>query len=226
MSTSAPGPPSRLERPGVAPAREAVHEANNLLQAIAAEAYLLLDRAGDDPARVLLGRIADQAVAAGHALSRVVEPAIDEPLAPLGAGDLVAAALAEVEARATRRGVALTRDVDPAPRVLARRRALVHALVNLLVNAVQSGARRVSLAVGAGGPRRLRVRVRDDGPGIPGAVRALLLQAPVTTKPPREGMGLGLLIARQVFEEHGGRLAIDSRAGEFTEVSVDLPVVE
>ncbi|MCO5172032.1 MAG: HAMP domain-containing histidine kinase [Planctomycetes bacterium] len=224
---SAPGHPSSLEERHVPPAREAVHEANNLLQAIAAEAHLLLERVADPTDRGLLGRIADQAVAAGQAIGRLVDPASDEALTPVGVAEVVDAALAGAEARAERRGVALVSDVDPASgRLLARRSQLVHALLNLLVNAVQSGARRVSLSAEPGAPGRVRVRVRDDGPGIPPPVRALLLQARVSTKRKDEGAGDGLLIARRVVEEHGGGLAIDSSPGEFTEVLVDLPVVE
>jgi signal transduction histidine kinase len=45
-----------------------------------------------------------------------------------------------------------------------------------------------------------------------------------TTKPPGRGMGLGLFLARAVFESVGGAMAIDSRQGQGTRVTVTVPV--
>ncbi len=45
-----------------------------------------------------------------------------------------------------------------------------------------------------------------------------------TTKPPGEGTGLGLSLSHDiVVKQHGGRIDVDSRVGEFTEFIVTLP---
>ncbi len=55
------------------------------------------------------------------------------------------------------------------------------------------------------------MRIADSGPGIPEKLREVVFQPFVSTK--KEGTGLGLPIARQVFEEHGGWLNLHCPPG-------------
>jgi signal transduction histidine kinase len=69
---------------------------------------------------------------------------------------------------------------------------------------------------------RTALRVRDDGPGIPEAVRGRLFTPYFTTK--SSGTGLGLAICRRLVEAHGGTIRlVESRPGH-TEFEVDLPL--
>ena len=45
-----------------------------------------------------------------------------------------------------------------------------------------------------------------------------------TTKPSGQGTGLGMSICHEIVEQHQGHISIDSAEGEFTEVTIDLPV--
>jgi signal transduction histidine kinase len=55
----------------------------------------------------------------------------------------------------------------------------------------------------------LRIRVADDGPGIPAAVRPRIFEPGFSTK--QRGWGIGLSLARRIIEEnHGGRLTLVS----------------
>jgi signal transduction histidine kinase len=88
--------------------------------------------------------------------------------------------------------------------------ALLHAVINLLVNAVDAveeagGARRVALRVLAS---PLQVRVSDEGLGIPAEHLPRLFEPRFTTKPPGRGTGLGLHIARQVMQRAGGEVVL------------------
>jgi signal transduction histidine kinase len=88
--------------------------------------------------------------------------------------------------------------------------ALLHAVINLLVNAVDAveeagGARRVALRVLA---KPLQVRVSDEGTGIPAEHARRLFEPRFTTKPPGRGTGLGLHIARQVMQRAGGDVVL------------------
>ena len=57
-------------------------------------------------------------------------------------------------------------------------------------------------------PHAGRVLVTDDGPGIPEERRELVFQPFFTTKKQKEGRGLGLYIAREIAEYHGGALTL------------------
>ena len=70
----------------------------------------------------------------------------------------------------------------------------------------------------------VEVRVRDNGTGIPEDVRARMFDPFFTTKPPGEGTGLGLSLSHDIIvKQHGGRMDVDTRVGEFTEFVITLP---
>ena len=70
----------------------------------------------------------------------------------------------------------------------------------------------------------VEIRVRDNGTGIPPELRDRLFQPFFTTKPTGEGTGLGLSISWDIVtQQHGGTIAVDSVAEEFTEFTIRLP---
>ncbi len=70
----------------------------------------------------------------------------------------------------------------------------------------------------------VEVRVRDNGGGIPAEIRDKLFQPFFTTKPTGQGTGLGLSISYEIVtKQHGGTIAVASKAGDFTEFTVRLP---
>jgi signal transduction histidine kinase len=69
----------------------------------------------------------------------------------------------------------------------------------------------------------VRVVFRDHGVGIPEELQERVMNPFVTTKPSAEGTGLGLSISHEIVQKHGGLLTIESVAGEYTEVIVELP---
>jgi signal transduction histidine kinase len=71
---------------------------------------------------------------------------------------------------------------------------------------------------------RVEVRVRDNGAGVPRAVRDKLFEPFFTTKPPGSGTGLGLSISYDiVVHGHGGELRLESEEGRYAEFIVTLP---
>jgi len=70
----------------------------------------------------------------------------------------------------------------------------------------------------------LELAIRDRGAGMPSEILARIGEPFFTTKPPGRGMGLGLFLARAVVEAVGGRLEIESEAGQGTCVRVRLPM--
>jgi two-component system sensor histidine kinase TctE len=122
------------------------------------------------------------------------------------------------------RGVAVAARVRGAPpRVAAVEDDLRRALDNLVQNALRHAASEVRVTVG----RRARwahVRVADDGPGVPPADRGRIFRAGDRGSAPRgEGRGLGLAIARELAERHGGRLTLDA-VGPGASFRLSLPL--
>jgi signal transduction histidine kinase len=84
---------------------------------------------------------------------------------------------------------------------------------NLLANAIKYTPARGNISVGLRlEPERLQVEFRDDGPGIPPALHQRIFQRffRASGAENQKGSGLGLLIARNVVEAHGGRLTVES----------------
>lgn len=71
---------------------------------------------------------------------------------------------------------------------------------------------------------RVEITVRDNGIGIPEAIRNKIMQPFFTTKPTGEGTGLGLSLSYDiVVKVHGGSISVDSLEGEFTQFVISLP---
>jgi signal transduction histidine kinase len=69
------------------------------------------------------------------------------------------------------------------------------------------------------------ITVKDNGTGIPEGIREKIMQPFFTTKPAGEGTGLGLSLSYDiVVKGHGGNIDVDTKAGEFTEFIITLPL--
>jgi signal transduction histidine kinase len=111
--------------------------------------------------------------------------------------------------------------------IVGDRRRLEQAIGNVLRNAVHftpSGGR--VLVHAAGTSRGVEIVISDNGPGIAPAEQALVFDRFQRSGPQREGhnaLGLGLPLARQFVEAHGGTLTLESEVGHGTSVTCFLP---
>lgn len=71
--------------------------------------------------------------------------------------------------------------------------------------------------------KAVQVVIFDNGDGIPQEILEKVFDSRFTTKPAGEGTGLGLFIAREIIEKHGGNILVESEAGAFTKFVVTLP---
>ncbi len=122
-----------------------------------------------------------------------------------------------------RKGVSLSLSAAAGPQqIVADGLQLKHALLNLVLNAVQATPPGGSIAIETGGDARaLEISVTDGGEGMAPDVVPRVFEAFFTTR--EGGTGLGLPIARRIVEAHGGTLTIQSREGEGTAACLSLP---
>jgi signal transduction histidine kinase len=139
-------------------------------------------------------------------------PATAPPPALVDLADLAADAAERHAGAAARAGVRIEvwRSGRPA-RVAADPDLIRRALDNLIANAIRHSppGGRVRVAASRRGGTA-HVRVRDEGEGVHADDRERIFLAGERGRAPRgDGLGLGLSIAREIAEAHGGRLALD-----------------
>lgn len=203
------------------------HEVKNPLSGIRGAAQLLEQNAGEDD-RELCRLIQDEADRIRGLVDRM-DMFSERPveLAPVNIHQVL-----DHVRRVAQTGFAahlrITEEYDPSlPQVWGNRDQLVQILLNLVKNAAeavepQNGEIQLVTAFHHGvriavpGSRErmhlpLQVMVRDNGPGIPEAIRATLFEPFVTTK--RGGQGLGLALVAKLVADQGGLIECDSRPG-------------
>ena len=113
----------------------------------------------------------------------------------------------------------LARHIAPSPLDPAQ---IKQVLVNLIKNAIQAmtrdGVLTVETAMASDG---VVLSVGDTGSGIPEPVLRRLFEPFFTTK--TTGHGLGLVITRRIILDHGGDIRVESKPGEGTTFTLDLP---
>jgi signal transduction histidine kinase len=101
---------------------------------------------------------------------------------------------------------------------------LKRAILNIASNALD--------AMGPGGTFTFSSRLEDSfvdlvlsdtGHGIPAELQGRIFE-PFFTHGKARGIGLGMSITRKIIEEHGGRIQLESRLGEGTRFTLQLPL--
>jgi two-component system nitrogen regulation sensor histidine kinase GlnL len=224
--------PAAVATPLSATLRGFAHEVKNPLAGLRGAAQLLQRRVGDEDLAMLAGLViaeADRLTALANRLlhheggaARWTSVNLHELLERLSG-------LLQAEPAAPQ----LRHDYDPSlPDVQGDPDRLQQVLLNLARNAIEAGARTVTLRTRVEhgirmGERTVRTALRvdlvDDGAGVPEALRDNLFQPLVSGR--ADGSGLGLALSREIAREHGGELRYTSRAGE-TVFSLYLPLLQ
>jgi signal transduction histidine kinase len=199
------------------------HELKNPLGAIKALVQLSARAEQDPEIRLRLEVVEDevermQAILQGYlSFSRPLEALHPEPIEVGAIADDVTAVL---EARADDARVAVRRAGDA--RITADPRRLKEALLNLVANAIEATppGGSVQIRIAERGDR-VELSVEDTGRGMPPEVLARIGTPFFTTR--EKGTGLGVLLARGVFQQHGGTLEYASTPGRGTVATATLP---
>jgi two-component system, NtrC family, sensor kinase len=123
------------------------------------------------------------------------------------------------------RDVEVVRENGQLPRVECLPHQINQVVMNLVLNARQ--------ATSAGGTITIRthandtdafISIADTGTGMTPEIAARIFEPGFTTKGGRIGMGLGLLICRQIIDQHGGSIDVRTAPGAGTTFTVRLPL--
>jgi len=221
------------------------HDFNNLLTIISGYVCMLLDSDSLPPAA---GEALKRTFAASQRATGLVRqllllrrklsltPAVIDLNTEVG---LIAGELRETL------GESVVVEFEPSPdspRVSADVGMLDQLMTNLANNARDAMARggRLTFAVGLGSPGREKAQeqrpartgdfasltVRDTGCGIPAPALPRIFEPFFTTKKEGRGSGMGLAIARDIVERHGGWIEVETEVGAGTEFRIYLPLTQ
>lgn len=213
------------------------HELNNPLQGVVGIAQNLRARAAAGRAEPTTVRDLDTLVQCAMRCKKTVEDllvfarpqfAVREPFKT---SDAIGSVRELMASRLKTDRIELRLEPDPAERhVVGNVQRLEQVFVNLFANAcdaTRGAAERPEIRVRLRQEgSRLRVEVADNGPGLAQEAKDRVFEAFFTTKPVGRGTGLGLAIAKQIVEEHGGRIGCESSPGRGATFTIELPTVE
>ena len=187
-------------------------------------------------------RSVDQILRAGWYLLELINEILDLSLVesgklslsmePVSLAEVMLECQAMIEAQAQKRGVSVTfANLDEDFSVIADRTRIKQVLINLLSNAVKYNQAQGFVVVSwvMGGEGRVRISVRDSGPGLSARQQTQLFQpfnrlgqeASV-----EEGTGIGLVMTKRLVELMGGRIGVDSVEAAGSTFWVELDVSE
>jgi two-component system NtrC family sensor kinase len=204
------------------------HQVNNPLTGILGFAELLLSEVpADDPRHDEVAIIRDEAVRARTIVRALLEFARPRPpqRIPASLNDLARSTLELVRVRAHETDVAIVADYGEVPCLELDPDAVKQVFLNLFNNAIdampEGGTLRVSAEqVGD----RVRVVVGDTGIGMDEETRRRIFTPFFSTRAANgDGTGLGLSVSRQIVENHGGTIEVESTLGEGAAFTVWLP---
>ncbi|MDQ8046267.1 MAG: ATP-binding protein, partial [Solirubrobacteraceae bacterium] len=223
------------------------HDFNNVIGAILSYARVaeVELKAGESPAQSI-GEIARGARRAGDIVQRMLTFSREEAPRQVAfdLGDVVREAESLVRPTLPSSIDVTTTVEEELPRLVGDPTQLHQVVVNLLTNAGQAIGEdgghivvelirtrceegQLTATTRDGTPVDcVRLRIRDDGPGMPAAIAQRVFDPFFTTKGPQKGTGLGLSAVQSIITNHGGAVNVESRMGEGAQFTVYLPVRE
>lgn len=206
------------------------HQVNNPLSGVLGYAELLLaDLPAHDPRRADLEVIRDEALRARTiiwALRDFARPA-EQQVHATDLNGLVARTVALLRYPSSRQGVMIEVASDELPMIELDPQAIQQAILNVLTNAIQATPRdgRIDIETCTQGDRAL-IRVVDQGVGMDDETMTRAFEPFFASRPEPGAIGLGLTIARDIVERHGGTIRLASRPTGGTTAEILLPLVQ
>ena len=211
------------------------HELNNPLTAITVQADLLQEESADDEPAGLAADISQAAARCVRLVRHFLTLARQDPpeKTAVNINESIEDAMQVLTYTLQLDDIEVELNLRPdLPLLWADPHQLHQVVINLITNALQAlhdapPPRQITITTRfEATPDRVIVEVADNGPGISPEVLERILEPFFTTKPPGVGTGLGLPLCQGIIESHGGRLRVESEAGQGAVFRVELPVTE
>ena len=124
-----------------------------------------------------------------------------------------------------KQGVEVVRDFDEVSLISCYPDELVQVWINLISNAIQAMNNKGVLTLSVKNfEGKVKVCVKDSGPGIPEEIRRKIFEPFFTTKKAGEGTGIGLDIVQRIIEKHDASIELISEVGIGSTFIVILPI--
>jgi PAS domain S-box-containing protein len=207
------------------------HEINNPLEAIVNLLYLARDQA-TDPVQIDYLTAAESEVVRVSQLAKQTLGYYRDPLRVIDSSlsEIAAEAIRIYEPRCRLAGIHVQSCLDPTPPITLRKGEIMQVISNLIGNAIYAMPSGGILSIVVRRADRLGdgvvLSIEDTGVGIAPEKLALIFNAFYTTRA-TIGTGIGLFVAKQFIEGHGGRIDVESDTGarsHGTRMSIFLPL--
>ncbi len=218
------------------------HEINNPISGIINCAEILSEESGGDTRKK---DIADRIIKEGCRIAGIVRGLLsfardsEKEKAAVHIEEILADSFALTESQLRKNAIRVVQEIPAGlSPIYANPQQIQQVLLNIINNAryalnekYPTGDDDKILEIACSGIHRegkeyLEITFRDHGVGISADILDKIMIPFFSTKPFRKGTGLGLSISDGIISDHGGRLMISSIEGEFTKVSILLPVME
>lgn len=205
------------------------HEINNPLNNILSYAKLLERSVDHTDSRVMsdLKSLKEEAVRASDIVRGILNFARQVPphYAPFNVAGWLQDTINLVRQSAKTAGIHLAYECSEDLILEGDRNQLQQALINLLINAIQSSKADMELKViVSNDEKNATIRVIDQGGGIAPEIIDFIYDPFYTTKPEGEGSGLGLSISLGIIERHQGTLTMQNNADRGVTATITIPL--
>ncbi len=218
------------------------HEINNPINGVINYAQILLNRLQKSG---LESDLAERIMKEGERIAVIVRDLLffaregGPEVNMANVGEVLSEALSLTEAQIRKEGILLKVEIeDDLPLISTRAQQIQQLFLNILSNARHALNEKypehdpekiIEISINTVRKKKqlyVQVVFKDYGTGIPPQMLEKVMNPFVTTKPAGVGTGLGLSISHEIVGNHNGDLNIKSLEGEWTEVTVRLPVAE
>jgi signal transduction histidine kinase len=148
-----------------------------------------------------------------------------EPMTIVRAATLLKECVNKLQPLAQNKGLELTLKVDDDPKIKVHHQSFMDAIINVIVNALESGQRTGSIEISLSSlseKKMAQIQISDKGKGIPDEYKDKIFQPFFTTK--SKGHGLGLAIVKKIITQHNGTITIRSHKKEGSTFTIYIPI--